>query len=458
MLSRIYSPVSLGLLSAALTLAPVTVSAQWSERTELTFSDPVMVPGATLQPGTYVFQLMDPGSAGDIIEIRRKDGTLVTTTMTVPTKRQEPKGDTVLKFNPTAQGTPPALAAWFYPGSVYGHQFVYPDDQAKAIAQRTKTVVLSGDVPGTDRQKATLRVYDASGVAQQWRPDPDAHASWQQWSRSRPATAKVMTGSATGERAESTAPMVDATGQGTRVAISALEENPGQYMGKTVSVDAEVEEVFGPRMFTIDERNWGDLDGELLVFVPTPLAAVVRDNDRITVTGVVKRFVEVDVKKEWGWLGLDGNLEAEFSKRPVLVASRIVGGDNNSAVIVNTGSGSAGAVGTSGSAGTTPATSGVVSDLSAVAGGNERMVGRSVALDGVAVHAKARDGGFFAKVGNDVVFVLPMVDAGLTQGQTVSLEGITLAMPRHMRDKLNAPNDGTLNEDVYIYATRVNRR
>lgn len=88
MLSRMW-PLTVGLLTACLALAPAIASAQWSERTELTFSDPVIVPGATLQPGTYVFQLMDPGSAGDIIEIRRKDGSLVTTIMTVPAKRQE---------------------------------------------------------------------------------------------------------------------------------------------------------------------------------------------------------------------------------------------------------------------------------------------------------------------------------------------------------------------------------
>ena len=82
--SRICWPLSVALLTVCVSLVPVNASAQWSERTELTFSDPVMVPGATLQPGTYIFQLMDPGSAGDTIEIRKEDGTLVTTTMTVP--------------------------------------------------------------------------------------------------------------------------------------------------------------------------------------------------------------------------------------------------------------------------------------------------------------------------------------------------------------------------------------
>ena len=456
--SRICWPLSVALLTVCVSLVPVNASAQWSERTELTFSDPVMVPGATLQPGTYIFQLMDPGSAGDTIEIRKEDGTLVTTTMTVPAKRQEAKGDNVLKFNPTDAGTPPALAAWFYPGTVYGHQFVYPDEQAKTIAQRARTVVLSTDVPGKDVEKATLRIYDASGIAKPWTPDPDAMASWQQWSADRRATANVVNETATGERARATAPMVDAGFQGTRVELGDLEENPGQYTGKTISVDGEVEEVFGPRIFTIDERNWGDLDGELLVFVPTPLAAVVRDDDRVTVSGTVKPFVEVALDKEWGWLGLDEEIEVDLNKRSVLVASRIVGGNNNAALVVNTRTGSTGAVGTSGTAGVSASgATGVISDLGSLGAAGDDMIGRSVALDRVTIHATAKDGGFFAKAGDHVIFVLPLAEAGLSKGQTVSIEGITLEMPRHMRENLNAPAAGNLNQDVYIYATRIER-
>lgn len=455
MLSRMWSPLSVVLLSACVLLAPATAAfGQWNERTEMKFSAPVMVPGATLQPGTYVFQLVNPSTAGDVLEIRKDDGTLITTTMTVPTKRAEAKGDNVLKFNPTEEGSPPALAAWFYPGSIYGHQFVYPDEQAKKIAQRTKTVVLSTDVAGSDMEKATLRVYDASGMARDWQPDPDAMESWEQWSRNRRATASVVTEKAAGERARATAPAVDAKFQGTRVKIDQLEDNPTMYTGKTVSVDAEVEEVFGPRLFTIDEPNWGDLDGEILVFVPTPLAAMVRDDDRITVTGTVKPFVTADFEKEWGWLDLDESLEVELKDRPVLVASRIIGGNNKTAMIVNVNEPAPAAVGTSGGA---TGTMGTVSNISSLENADERMVGRSVDLDGIAVHAKGQDRGFFVKAGNHLVFVLPASDATVSQGQTLSLEGVVLEMPRHMRNQLNAPASGDLNKDVYIYAMKVNR-
>jgi hypothetical protein len=460
LLSRMWSPLAAGLLSLCFALTPSAAFGQWNERTELTFSDAVMVPGATLQPGTYVFRLMEPGSAGDILEIRREDGALVTTTMTVPTKRMDAKGDTVLKINPTEEGTPPALAAWFYPGSVYGHQFVYPEEQARKIAQRTKTIVLSTDVPGTDLEKGKIRVFDASGASKAWTPDADAMASWQKWSRDRRSTANIASETAQGERARAMAPAVDANFQGARVELDELEENPSAYHGKTVSVDGEVEDVYGPRIFTIDERNWGDLDGELLVLMPSPMAALVREDDRITVTGKVKPFVEADFEEEWGWLGIEDDAEVELSQRPVLVASRVVGGNDNVALVINAQSGP-GPVGTTGNTGAadtrgTTGTSGTLTDLASIGNADEMMVGRSVDLDNIAVHGTARDRGFFAKAGNHVVFVLPMANAGATQGQNLSIEGVIMEMPRHMRDTLDAPS-GTFNDDIYIYATKVSR-
>lgn len=82
----------------------------------------------------------------------------MTTTQAVPTKRADRSGDVVLRFNPTDAGTPPALKSWFYPGTSYGHEFIYPDEQAREIAQRTKSIVLSTDVPGGDDELIGRRV------------------------------------------------------------------------------------------------------------------------------------------------------------------------------------------------------------------------------------------------------------------------------------------------------------
>lgn len=418
---------------------------QWNERTTLKFTEPVMVPGTTLQAGTYVFQLMNSPTNRHHVQILNDKGETITTTMAIPTKRAEAKGDVVLKLNPTDKGVPPAIAAYFYPGSIYGHQFVYPEDQAKQIAQRTKTVVLSKDIPGTDLEAGTLQVYDAAGMAKPFKEDPDAVASWQKWQRGRTSTANVR--SPASKSPASSAPAVDADFKGQRVKLRDLEEAPTTYIGKTVSIDGEVEEVLGPRLFTIDEPNWADLDGELLVYVPTPLAALVRDNDRVTVSGTVKPFVEAEFEKEWGWLGLDKSVEVDLAKRPVLVASRIVGGNNNIAMVIDAKTTNR-PVGTSGSAD-------ALTDLRSVAGGDEDLIGKRVTLSGVRVERTASDGGFFADAGEHTVFVLPAPNQSVRQGDTVTVEGVVLELPRHMEDKLNGPSD--LNDDIYVYATAVKR-
>ena len=44
----------------------------WSDRTILSFSEPVMVPGPTLQPGTYVFTLLDSSANRHLVQIRNE--------------------------------------------------------------------------------------------------------------------------------------------------------------------------------------------------------------------------------------------------------------------------------------------------------------------------------------------------------------------------------------------------
>lgn len=446
-------------LGAAVLACSVTAAGadQWNERTRLEFSEAVMVPGATLQAGTYIFRLADSRGNRHMVEIAKPDGEVVAVTLAVPTKRQEPKGDIVVKFNPTEQGEPPAIASWFYPGSLYGHQFVYSDEEARKIAERTKTLVLSKDVPGTDLEKGTLRVYDASGVARAWQPNADAAASWEAWDRKRRATAGAVVPQPVGE---TTAPAVAADLEGMPLSVDTLEDNPSRYTGQKVKVDAEVENVHGPRVFTIDEPGWADLEGEVLVYVPTSLAAVVRENDRVTVSGTVKKFVQADFENEWGWLGIEEVDEVKLGQRPVIVATHIVGGSNNSAMVVKledrTGERP---VGTSGGATTT----GAVTDLKTLAAATDDLVGRRVDLDDVRIEALGKDHGFFVRDGERSVFVLPSTtsqQAAFRRGETVSFQGIVLQMPRHMKARVastEAPRTPSFNDDVYIYAMSVER-
>ena len=135
---------------------------------------------------------------------------------------------------------------------------------------------------------------------------------------------------------ESTAPVMVQQDHAMRVKLDDLEDNPTKYTGKTVTVSGQVEKVFGPRLFTIDEPHWMDVEGETLVYMPTNLAALVRDDDRVTVTGEVRRFARADVEREWGWPDTDAETLTALGDRPVLMASRIVGGDDNVALSIAT--------------------------------------------------------------------------------------------------------------------------
>lgn len=444
-----------------LALAAIAGANQWNDRTILKFDAPMMVPGATLAPGSYVFKLMDSQSNRHMVQIFKEDGhQLIATTQAVPIKRMDAKGDVVLKLNPTEMGAPAAIKAWFYPGTLYGHEFVYPDRQAREIAQRTKTLVLSGDIPDSDMQKATLHTYDATGAKQAWRADEPTMKEWNEWTESRRTAASARVAApGTDDTRDSTAAMIRSQPAGMKVSVGDLEENPNRYIGQTINVTGEVEDVFGPRLFKIDEQNWGDLDGEVLVYLPTDLAALVREDDRVTITGTMKQFLKVDLERELGWLEREPDVEIEFANRPVLVASRIVGGDSDVALAIKVAPAASGAkTGEESTVGTTGKTGGgkdaPLSDAAAIAKGDRELVGRRVDLDNVKVNRAAKNHGFWIDAAGASVFVLPArSEVKASPGQSISVEGVVLEMPRSMREKARDASKG--NDEIYVYATTV---
>ncbi len=103
-------------------------------------------------------------------------------------------------------------------------------------------------------------------------------------------------------------------------------ENPDAYMGKTVTVSGDVEEIHSPKAFNMDS---GVSVGELLVVGREPFPNLADANDRAyvindvaTVTGVVKKFVTADIEKEIGWT-LDPSISSAFDGKTVLVANSV---------------------------------------------------------------------------------------------------------------------------------------
>jgi len=122
--------------------APVSHADPWNEATKFTFSGPVEIPGRVLPAGTYLFQLADSLSDRFIVQIFNADRThLYGIVMAIPDYRLEPTAKTVLTFQERAANSPPAIRAWFYPGDLYGSEFVYPRHRAIELATANNTNV-----------------------------------------------------------------------------------------------------------------------------------------------------------------------------------------------------------------------------------------------------------------------------------------------------------------------------
>jgi hypothetical protein len=137
----------LALMGAA--LPAIARADTYNEKTTVTFSGPVAIPGVHLKgwgvlpAGTYVFKLVDSQSDRHIVQIFSADQkTVYATILAIPNYRLKVTGKTVITFRERPAGQPEALRAWFYPGKNWGEEFVYPKTVAIEIAKSTGTAVL----------------------------------------------------------------------------------------------------------------------------------------------------------------------------------------------------------------------------------------------------------------------------------------------------------------------------
>ena len=141
------------LLATALVLAVLAVMAgrvtaqqtNTSERTFLTFSNAVEMPGVTLQAGTYVFKLADTPTRNVVQVWDQNEKNMIGHWTFVQAERPQVTGDTVVMFRETREGATPAVQFWYFPGEKVGKEFIYPKDQAERIAARTGAKVRTDD-------------------------------------------------------------------------------------------------------------------------------------------------------------------------------------------------------------------------------------------------------------------------------------------------------------------------
>jgi hypothetical protein len=138
-----------GIALVSVALAPAAKADAYDDKTVITFSGPVEIPGVHLKgwgvlpAGTYVFKLVDSQSDRHIVQIFSEDERIIyATILAIPNYRLKVTGKTVMTFRERPAGEPEALRAWFYPGKNWGEEFVYPKSVAIEIAKSTGTAVL----------------------------------------------------------------------------------------------------------------------------------------------------------------------------------------------------------------------------------------------------------------------------------------------------------------------------
>ncbi|MBV9303820.1 MAG: hypothetical protein JOY62_17845 [Acidobacteriaceae bacterium] len=121
----------LGLIGGA--FLPKAHADAWDKMTIVSVNEPIIAGNKVLDPGTYVWKLLDSPSDRHIVQIFDKDQRhLETTVLAIPNYRLQPSGNTQFSFWETPAGVPKAVRAWFYPGDNFGQEFPYPK---KLIAQ-----------------------------------------------------------------------------------------------------------------------------------------------------------------------------------------------------------------------------------------------------------------------------------------------------------------------------------
>jgi hypothetical protein len=104
-----------------LTLAMTVYGNEWNKKTIIKLAEPMQIEGFLLQPGTYVFKLMDSRADRHILRIWNEDETeVIATVVGMPHYEFEPAAKPQMDFWETQAATPPAMKDWHYPGEMLG--------------------------------------------------------------------------------------------------------------------------------------------------------------------------------------------------------------------------------------------------------------------------------------------------------------------------------------------------
>ena len=131
------------LLFCGVALVPRARADEWDQSVKLTFNQPVDIPGRALPAGTYWFKLYNSGADRNVVEIygpHREH--LYAIEQTDPALRPVATDRVEVQFAERPHDQPEALLTWYYPGMLYGHQFIYSPHAEKFLAQDERQELL----------------------------------------------------------------------------------------------------------------------------------------------------------------------------------------------------------------------------------------------------------------------------------------------------------------------------
>jgi len=171
-----FTSIAAAVFTAAFLTAATSASAQDSninQRTILTFSGPVQMPGVTLPGGKYVFRLADT-SLHNVMQVFDGDEKrIIGQWFFIPKNRttQEASaanGKPVVMFKELPEGFTPAIQYYFYPTDLTGKEFIYPKAQALKIAAATHQAVLATDTDAAKGGEAHVFRVEPNGTEAQY--------------------------------------------------------------------------------------------------------------------------------------------------------------------------------------------------------------------------------------------------------------------------------------------------
>jgi hypothetical protein len=105
------------------TLVPALKADEWDRKTNITIDQSIDVQGTVLPPGSYVMKLLSSVVDRRIVQIFDADQNHLLVTVLANSAYRLSADGTDFKFYEAADGQPPVLRTWFYPGDNFGFEF-----------------------------------------------------------------------------------------------------------------------------------------------------------------------------------------------------------------------------------------------------------------------------------------------------------------------------------------------